>query len=68
MNEWVWEKVNMQKSGKYIYRFYIKIWNDLNGRLTVARDNKYYKGKYECGMQEWRNEWKKKVNKPKSGE
>ena len=39
VQEWMSEcekKVNKQKCGKYIYRFYVKIWNDLNGRLRVV--------------------------------
>ena len=39
VQEWMSEcekKVNKQKYEKYIYRFYVKIWNDLNGRLRVA--------------------------------
>jgi hypothetical protein len=43
MQEWMSEcekKVKKQKSGKYIYKFYVKIWNDLNGRLRVAQEKK----------------------------
>ena len=42
MQEWVSEcekKENRQKSGKNIYKDYVKIWNDLNNRLAVAQDN-----------------------------
>ena len=33
------KNINKQKCGKYIYRFYVKIWYDLNDRLAVAQDN-----------------------------
>ena len=39
------KKGNKQKSGKEIYKDYVKIWNDLNDRWMVAQDNNRNKKK-----------------------
>ena len=39
------KKENKQKSGKEIYKDYVKIWNDLNDRSMVAQDNNRNKKK-----------------------
>ena len=39
------KKENKQKSGKQIYKNYVKIWNDLNDRSMVAQDNNRNKKK-----------------------
>ena len=68
MQEWVSEcekKVNKQKSGKYIYKDYVKIWNDLNDRLAVAQDNSRNKEKnisMKC-KSEGMSVRKKRINK-----
>ena len=63
------KKVNKKKSGKYIYKDYIKIWNDLNNRSIVAQDknrNKKKKIRMECKSEgeSVRKKWiSKKVEK-----
>ena len=67
MQEWTREcekKVKKQKSQEYFYECCVKIWSDLNYRLTVAWDNKIVKyEKYRCEVQEWICECEKKKNK-----